>query len=95
MNNYPGNNESNQEIEDVSQFSNEKLCSLVAANRYLKLNEAMQLECMKELAKRRDGGDNFNFEEKIKEYFDQLPPIDLNLPNVMSMLNDFTKKYKL
>jgi hypothetical protein len=88
----PLNQEMKLSEDDISVFSNQKLCSIIASNRYLKMNSGEEIMCMKELAKRRSGGDNFLFEKQINEYVTKFTPIETNIPGIMSMVSGLIKK---
>ena len=85
------NKKANLSKEDVSSFDSEKLCSLVACNRYIAMDKNMEVLAMQELAKRRQAGDNFNFESKIEEYSKRFIPIDTNIPQVIGMATKMMK----
>jgi len=72
---------------DIADCSNEHLCSIVASNRYLKINPHMEIICMQELSRRRANGDNFLFENKINEYLSSFTPINSNIPDILSILS--------
>ncbi len=74
----------------VSLFSNEKLCEIIVSFRYIGLMKDESILCMVELAKRRENGDNFNFEKYIEEQFEQLPKIKYDIHAIpdLSKLKD-------
>ncbi len=76
--------------EKIKSFSNEKLCSIIASNRYLKVNPKMEILCMQELADRRSRGDAFKFEEQINSYSKSFTPIEKTVPEIF----EFFKKFK-
>lgn len=76
-----------QSIEEFKQlvpsFTDEKLCEIVVSNRYLGILAEEAVECMKELAKRRENGSQFSFEAKIDEMVKSLPKINqMDLKNI-------------
>lgn len=81
--------------QDLESCSNEYLSTIVASNRYLKINPKMEILCMQELAKRRSNGDNYPFEEKIEEYVKQFTPIETNVPEIFSMFSGLFGKSKI
>ena len=85
------NKKANLSKEDVSSFDSDKLCSLVACNRYLSVDKNMEVLAMQELSKRRQSGDNFDFESKIEEYGKRFVPIDTNIPEVIGMATKMMK----
>ncbi len=80
-------NSKNLSPQDLESCSSEYLSTIVASNRYLKINPQMEILCMQELAKRRSNGDNYPFEEKIEEYVKQFTPIETNIPEIFSMFS--------
>lgn len=84
--NIPDNQNSSLE-ESIPNFSSEKLCSLIASNRYLKFNEEVEKMAMIELAKRRSNGEVYDFENKIQEMSKSFVPLNTKLPNVYDLLS--------
>lgn len=89
------------DIEDVSldtiksnmvNYDSKKLCQMVVAYRYLKMNKDLSISAMEELSKRRQAGDNFDFEKFIQESLDELPVIDFSMPDLRTLLNNFSVK---
>lgn len=82
--------------KNLSSFSNEKLCEIVAAYRYLGIMKNEAISSMEELAKRRLNGDQFNFEDKIIELQKDLPQINIDLSKFSGMnFNDIIRKIGL
>lgn len=89
-----GSDQSNIEIspEILKTFSSEKICSLIASNRYLRFSDSLEVLAMQELAQRRIDGDNFEFENLIKEYSSTFVPINIKLPDLMKIAAEYRKK---
>lgn len=65
---------------DLSNRSPQDLCDIVISNRYLGVFEGYATACMIELARRRQNGETFLFEEYIETELGELPKIEIN-PN--------------
>lgn len=76
--------------KSVKEFSSEKLCDIIASNRYLNFNEEVTILCMMELAYRREGGDLFKFEEEIDNRQKELPPLDMSVPDLRSIMGQLS-----
>lgn len=72
--------------ENLPKYSMEKLCELVVCDRYFGFDNAIQIICMEELARRREAGDTFDFETYIDKSFKELPVINLNATNIREMM---------
>jgi len=78
------NKEDSEKIkENISKFSNERLCEIIITSRYLKIMQDESIECMKELAKRREDGSLFEFEKYIEEEYKKLPSFNLDLRKIL------------
>lgn len=77
-------------ISNLKKYSNNKLCEIVVANRYLGIMRDEAIACMNELAQRRNNGDNFEYEKHIDELMSTLPKINLDLNKILKF--PFTKK---
>jgi len=73
--------------ENVPQFSNEKLCEMIVADRYLGFGKKISIVCMEELAKRRLAGDTFHFESYIDKVQGEMPELNFNMPDLREVLN--------
>lgn len=62
----------------VPAHPSKKLCEMIVCDRYLGFNEEISVICMEELAKRRENGDDFNFEEYIENSLKTLPILNFN-----------------
>ena len=76
---------------NIKNYDSEKLCSLIASNRYLRFDDKMEVQAMQELSDRRSKGDNFPFEDKIKEYGSNFVPLTFTMPNLMELAEQFRK----
>lgn len=63
---------------NIKALSNEKLCEIIVASRYLNLFKEEAILAMKELAERRSSGDSFAYEELIENQLKQLPDFKKN-----------------
>jgi hypothetical protein len=79
------------DTKDLTEFkmklpaaTSEKLCEVVVASRYLGIMHEEAIFAMQELSRRRDLGDEFNFENKIEEIYTSLPKFKLDMKEIMS-----------
>lgn len=79
--------EVNKFIENLPNYTDEALCSMVVTLKYFKENFDFQKQIMKELSDRRDKGSIFPFEENIKKEF-------LDLPKATLEFNDLAEAFK-
>lgn len=77
---------------NISTYSSEKLCEIIVCDRYFKSYKDLSIKCMKELAKRRDDGDEFDFECYIEKSLSEMPKFDFSTPDLGNILRQFTKK---
>lgn len=84
----------NKVIENLKDYSSEKLSEIVVNYRYLGLYEKVSVAAMKELAVRRDKGDIFNYEEYIENSLKTLPLLDHKLITNGNGLNDLLNLVK-
>jgi hypothetical protein len=86
----------NDFVQNIKQFTNERLCEVVVAYRYLGTMREEALLAMEELAERRVGGDEFLFEQRIDELLKDLPKINMDLNQVFNQINvmDIMKNIK-
>lgn len=79
---------SNKEIIDkIPTFTSKKLCEIIVCERYFGFCKDIAIKCMDELSIRRQNGDDFEFENHIDEYYKSLPQIDINMPDIRSLLS--------
>ena len=71
---------------NVPKFSNNKLCEVIVANRYLGIMKDEAIAAMQELAKRRGSGDSFEYEKHIDELLAALPKFDLDINKIMKKI---------
>lgn len=76
------NKEQEEFFANISQFTNNKLCEIIATNRYLKIMHDEAKASMEELAKRRAAGDNFEYEKHIDQIIASLPKFNLDLSKI-------------
>lgn len=76
----------------LCNFDSEKLCQMIVCDRYFNYNQEVAIMCMEELSKRRQSGDEFNFELFIENSLKELPPLDFSTPDLKTILNKFIKK---
>lgn len=86
---------SEQKIKDsIPSYTSEKLCSIVASNRYLNFNNELSILAMEELGKRRSLGSPFNYEDYIEDYLKDLPKLDFKIPDIRSLMDQLSGKFK-
>lgn len=66
----------------IPTYSSKKLCEMIVCDRYFGCYKDMAALCMEELSKRRQEGDNFNFEEVINNSMKELPVLDFAVPDL-------------
>jgi hypothetical protein len=87
---------SDPEPKDPSEASSEALVGMVVAFRALGICKEEARAAMIELMRRKENGDEFDFEAMIKQKFDELPksmldPETLNLMNSLATFGGFSK----
>lgn len=81
---------SEEELKNnINIYGMEKLCDIIIAYRYLGMFKDLYKPCMEELSKRRDSGDQFNFEDYIENNIKELPKIEFNISDLTEMLKTF------
>lgn len=84
--------------ENINKFSTKKLCEIIICNRYLGVYADLITKCMEELSKRRENGDDFNFEEFIETEMNKLPNISIafkktnSIEDLFKMISKVIKK---
>lgn len=73
--------------KDLSKYPSEKLADMVIAHRYLGLFKQTCVLAMEELAKRRENGDDFNYEGYIDTNIATLPKLNFGNKEGGSMLD--------
>lgn len=82
-------------VDDLKNYSTQKICNLIVCDRYLSLNKEIRVVCMEELAKRRLAGEQFEFEKYIEETLESLPEINISVPNfadIILKMSEMNKK---
>jgi len=81
------------EIKDkIPQHSSIKLCEMIVCDRYFGCYKEMAILCMEELAKRRIAGDAFDFETYIEKSYNELPVIDIAVPDLGDVLRQIINR---
>lgn len=75
-------------LEKIPTFSAEKLSDIVIANRYLGLFKELAVAAMQELSKRRESGDDFEYEKYIDKNVKDLPKLDFEVPGMDVILSN-------
>lgn len=83
-----------QKIAKIPEFSSEKLCEIIVCNRYFGNFEKLALACMEALAQRRVNGENFDFEGYIDRSYQELPKLDLQIPDISVIMRQFVGNKK-
>lgn len=73
--------------KNIPSFSSHKLCEMIVCERYFNFNLDVSIYCMEELAKRRENGDVFDFENYIDNAYQELPQLNLNIPDLRVILS--------
>jgi hypothetical protein len=81
--------EDSKKILNLSEYSSQKLCEIIVCNRYLNFDPDFSTNCMQELVKRRLNGDEFDFENYIEKTFNELPEIEISVPDLSSIFDKF------
>lgn len=63
-------------------YSSETICEIIVCNRYLNIYNELTVLCMTELSNRRLNGDEFDFEKYINDSLNELPKININIPDI-------------
>lgn len=80
---------SNETIKsNIIHYDSKKLCQIIVSNRYLNMNKDFAILGMQELSKRRQLGDDFNFEEFIDQSLAGLPEINFSKPDLRTILGN-------
>jgi hypothetical protein len=72
----------------IPTFSSEKLCQIIVCYRYLNSYKELATLCMQELGKRRENGDNFDYESYIEKSLLELPEINLQPVDIRSLMSN-------
>ena len=80
------------QMASVKTSPSETLAAHVVVYRALKMNKDIALACMKELAKRKEDGDGFDFEAYIEKELAKVPkPKSMNY---VKMIRDMQSNYE-
>ncbi len=71
---------------NLPKYTIENLCDLIVCDRYFGFDDAVQVMCMEELARRRESGDTFDFETYIDNALKELPVITVGPTNIREVL---------
>jgi hypothetical protein len=71
----------------IPSYSSQKLCEMIVCGRYIGFYPELSIVCMEELAMRREGGDEFDFETYIDKSYQSLPKLDFTVPDLQSVLS--------
>lgn len=83
---------SDEEIaKDIPNQPSEKIADIVISFRYLGLYKNLSVTAMEELSRRRESGDEFQFEKYIENNLKSLPKLDFKLPDMDGILKSFGK----
>jgi hypothetical protein len=77
--------------EKIPEFTSEKLCQIIVANRYLNYSKDLAVASMLELSSRRENGSNFNYESYIEESLSSLPKLDFSKPDLRLLAYEIQK----
>lgn len=87
--------ESNIDLEliksNVPNYTSQKLSEMIVCDRYLGFSKDVAILCMEELSKRRQLGDQFDFESFIENSLKDLPKLDILTPSFKDILNKAIK----
>lgn len=64
------------EDESIANATPESLADIVATYRVLKINKSRAAKCMREIAKRRENGDDFDYMARIESHVKKLKGIE-------------------
>ena len=77
-----------EELQDLLKKDSKSLCCIIIINRTLGCYKKESKQWMIELMKRRQSGEDFKFEQYIKENIEK-HNIKLNIPNIKSIKKNF------
>jgi hypothetical protein len=82
------------QMASIKTSPSDALAAHVVVYRALKINKDIAIACMKELAKRKEEGDDFDYETYIEEKLAEVPkPQKMNYVQLIrEMQNNFEKK---
>src|SRR5271157_5045646 len=71
---------------NVPAYSNEKLCEMIVCDRCFSFGQKISIICMEELARRRAGGDTFDFERHIEQITKEMPVLNFGITDIGTIL---------
>lgn len=71
---------------NISSYDDKRLCEMIVCVRYFGLDQNIGTLCMQELARRRELGDNFDFETYIESSYQELPVFTFGGTDLRSIL---------
>ena len=86
-----------EDKEYIEKATSKTLAAHIVVYRSLGINKELSILCMEELLRRKENGDNFNYDEYILNELEQIPKLnqkEQNLMNTIMNMNfkDFYKK---
>jgi hypothetical protein len=78
--------------KNIQAYASTKLCEMIVCDRYFECYREVAIICMEELARRRQAGDDFLFENYIDQAFDKLPKLNLTGLNLRDILTQAIKQ---
>lgn len=70
---------------EILRMTNEKLCEIVVAYRYIGMLKEQSIMAMEELGNRRKNGDTYEYEAEIDKMQQGLPKIKLDMREIMAV----------
>ena len=71
--------------ENLPKANSQQLCEIIATSRYLGSMKEIAVTCMTELARRRECGENFQYEKIIEDEFKKFPFFKIDLKKKMNL----------
>lgn len=79
----------------IPTYSSQKLSEMIVCHRYLGFSEEISIACMEELGRRRQAGDNYDFESYIETSLKGLPVLNIGTGfDIRDLLNQAIKANK-
>lgn len=80
-------------IKLIPNYNDNKLADIVISFRHLGLFKNLFIAAMEELAKRRNEGNEFDYEKYIEDNLALLPKLDFKIPDLSSLIGSL-KNFK-
>lgn len=77
----------NKATENIARYTSIKLADIIITYRYFGLYEKLSIYAMEELAKRRELGDHFKYEEYIETNLTSLPSLEFKMTDLNTLLS--------